>query len=307
MFHQAGNSASRQYATSMDRDQSDHIQLMNAGPSSPTLSALGASANSGQSGASSQQAASSLPVSSIPGSTGSPRLSFGALPRSRAAAHRPHGSPLNLRHTPQRGRRHNLPATSGATVSSSTCPALFIAYTDNASCCNGQGAHSDAMSDDAGVDQIETFLYGTTLKIGDVQTRIQKFMRCFVQEGSNDALYATLVKEVGRSLAANLTHLTGGAGSRLQDHCQKSNISQAVRVQALDAKQSCLNLDLVHLLGYDKELYSQLVLYPGEVVPLLDAEAGYIAEDVLGPELREWMLLTVMGSAQLLLTAASYR
>ena len=88
-----------------------------AGPSSPTLSLPGAPADSGQHGASAQQAASSLPASSIPGSTGSPQMSYGALARPLAGGRRPHRSDLSQGHTPQRGRRLSLPATSGMTVS----------------------------------------------------------------------------------------------------------------------------------------------------------------------------------------------
>ena len=66
-------------------------------------------------------------------------------------------------------------------------------------------------------------------------------------------------------------------------------------VQALDDEEVFLNIDLLHLHQYDKQLYGQLVAYPGEVIPLLDAEARYIAEDLLGgEELPEEKLLTVL-------------
>ena len=68
-----------------------------------------------------------------------------------------------------------------------------------------------------------------------------------------------------------------------------------VFVQALDDEEVFLNIDLLHLHQYDKQLYGQLVAYPGEVIPLLDAEARYIAEDLLGgEELPEEKLLTVL-------------
>ena len=55
----------------------------------------------------------------------------------------------------------------------------------------------------------------------------------------------------------------------------------------------------MHLHQYDKSLYSQLVSYPGEVIPLLDAEARYIAEDLQGQELPDSKLLTVLSATKL--------
>ena len=120
MSDQAGNSATRMIPTSTARTAISQItdNMSNAaGPSSPTLSLPGAPADSGQYAASAQQAASSLPASSIPGSTGSLQMSYGALARPLAGARRPHRSDLSQGHTPQRGRRLSLPATSGLTVS----------------------------------------------------------------------------------------------------------------------------------------------------------------------------------------------
>ena len=70
-------------------------------------------------------------------------------------------------------------------------------------------------------------------------------------------------------------------------------------MQALDDEEVFLNIDLMHLHQYDKQLYGQLVSYPGEVIPLLDAEARYIAEDLLGHELPDSKLLTVSSTTEL--------
>ena len=53
------------------------------------------------------------------------------------------------------------------------------------------------MSEDGGMEHNNTFVWGTNLVIDVIQGRIQKFMRCFVQEGSSEALYTTLIKQVG--------------------------------------------------------------------------------------------------------------
>lgn len=64
-------------------------------------------------------------------------------------------------------------------------------------------------------------------------------------------------------------------------------------VQAVDDEEVFLNIDLMHMYEYDRELYGQLIAYPGEVIPLLDNEARYIAADLLGEELPEDKMLTV--------------
>ena len=70
-------------------------------------------------------------------------------------------------------------------------------------------------------------------------------------------------------------------------------------MQALDDEEVFLNIDLMHLHQYDKQLYGQLVAYPGEVIPLLDAEARFIAADVQGQELPDSKLLTVLSATEL--------
>ena len=70
-------------------------------------------------------------------------------------------------------------------------------------------------------------------------------------------------------------------------------------MQALDDEEVFLNIDLMHLHQYDKSLYASLVSYPGEVIPLLDAEARYIAEDLQGQELPDSKLLTVLSATKL--------
>ncbi len=99
-------------------DLLDHKLGATAGPSSPTLSLPGAPADSGRYGAASaQQAASSLPASSIPGSTGSQHMSYGALAPPLSGSRRPHRSDLSQGYTPQRGRRLSMPGNSGFSVS----------------------------------------------------------------------------------------------------------------------------------------------------------------------------------------------
>ena len=70
-------------------------------------------------------------------------------------------------------------------------------------------------------------------------------------------------------------------------------IAGLANVQAVDDEEVFLNIDLMHMYEYDRELYGQLIAYPGEVIPLLDNEARYIAADLLGEELPEDKMLTV--------------
>ena len=52
------------------------------------------------------------------------------------------------------------------------------------------------MSEDGEAGQNNTFVWGTNLVIADIQNRIRRFMRSFTQQGSSDALYTTLIKQV---------------------------------------------------------------------------------------------------------------
>jgi len=52
------------------------------------------------------------------------------------------------------------------------------------------------MSDDGGTEHNNTFVWGTNLVIADIQNRIRRFMRSFTQQGSSEALYTTLIKQV---------------------------------------------------------------------------------------------------------------
>lgn len=72
-------------------------------------------------------------------------------------------------------------------------------------------------------------------------------------------------------------------------------------VQALDDEEIYLNIDLMHLREFDSPLYDQLVAYPGEVIPLVDAEARYLAEDLADQELPDHRLLTVQKTTAFLL------
>ncbi len=67
----------------------------------------------------------------------------------------------------------------------------------------------------------------------------------------------------------------------------------AVDVQEMDSEEVFLNIDLLHMFEYDRELYGQLIAYPGEVIPLLDNEARSIVEDLIVGALPEDKSFTV--------------
>ncbi|DBA98060.1 TPA: hypothetical protein ACH3X3_012887 [Trebouxia sp. C0006] len=181
-----------------------------------------------------QQPAASLPASSIPGSSARPhayeaRVS-GAPAQWQAA---PCGGDTIQGHCPQQRRQLSMPATSGLT-----------------------GDDSDAMSE--GETEHGAFVWGTNLVIEDVQHSIRRFMRAFTLEGSSEALYHTLIKQI------------------------------------MDSEEVFLNIDLQHMHKYNRELYGQLIAYPGEVIPLLDYEARSIVEDSIEGELPEHKSFTVL-------------
>ncbi len=61
----------------------------------------------------------------------------------------------------------------------------------------------------------------------------------------------------------------------------------------MDSEEVIVNIDLQHMYEYDTELYGHLIVYPGEVIPLLDCEARSIAEDRTDGELPEHKSFTV--------------
>ena len=83
------------------------------------------------------------------------------------------------------------------------------------------------------------------------------------------------------------------ATAQLTSILQCMAIAGLANVQAVDDEEVFLNINLMHMYEYDRELYGQLIAYPGEVIPLLDNEARYIAADLLGEELPEDKMLTV--------------
>jgi disulfide bond formation protein DsbB len=54
------------------------------------------------------------------------------------------------------------------------------------------------------------FVWGTNLVIEDVQNSIRRFMRAFTLEGSSEALYHTLIKQV--------SHVTNPLGTQVSQH-----------------------------------------------------------------------------------------
>ena len=149
------------------------------------------------------------------------------------------------------------------------------------------------------------FVWGTNLVIEDVQHSIRRFMRAFTLEGSSEALYHTLIKQV--------SHVTNHLGTPVSQHvslfscnitvdcyqstaillCLHQLATIAVYVQIMDSEEVFLNIDLQHMHKYNRELYGQLIAYPGEVIPLLDYEARSIVEDSIEGELPEHKSFTV--------------
>ena len=57
-------------------------------------------------------------------------------------------------------------------------------------------ADSQQRSDTAG-DAHNTYIWGTRLVIADMQAKIRRFLRNFKREGTSNALYVTLIMQVG--------------------------------------------------------------------------------------------------------------
>eukprot|EP00891_Asterochloris_glomerata_P005527 jgi/Astpho2/5527/fgenesh1_pm.00079_%23_8_t len=131
-------------------------------------------------------------------------------------------------------------------------------------------ADSQQRSDTAG-DAHNTYIWGTRLVIADMQAKIRRFLREFKREGTSNALYVTLIMQVG------LLGLQQCLGIREK--------------LAVEDEDLVVNVDCQDMRKFDVELYSQLVAYPMEVIPLLDAETNDVVVDQFGPETAELQLV----------------
>ena len=80
-------------------------------------------------------------------------------------------------------------------------PARFLpeqSVTGSRAACVQGDADSQQRSDTAG-DAHNTYIWGTRLVIADMQAKIRRFLRDFKREGTSNALYVTLITQVGLS------------------------------------------------------------------------------------------------------------
>ena len=88
-------------------------------------------------------------------------------------------------------------------------------------------------------------------------------------------------------------------GSKLQVHCWTCSPQRVpADVQAVEDEDLVVNVDCQDMRKFDVELYSQLVAYPMEVIPLLDAETNDVVVDQFGPETAEQLGPIMVGVLQ---------
>ena len=80
------------------------------------------------------------------------------------------------------------------------------------------------MSDDGGTEHNNTFVWGTNLVIADIQNRIRRFMRSFTQQGSSEALYTTLIKQV--------SHVTNPSGTSVSQDALRFGCNSAINLRS---------------------------------------------------------------------------
>ena len=69
-------------------------------------------------------------------------------------------------------------------------------------------------------------------------------------------------------------------------------------MQAVEDEDLVVNVDCQDMRKFDVELYSQLVAYPMEVIPLLDAETSDVVVDQFGAETAEQLGPIMVGFLQ---------
>ena len=55
-------------------------------------------------------------------------------------------------------------------------------------------------------------------------------------------------------------------------------------LQMYEHNETCLNVDCMNIYAFDPQLYNSLVMYPSEVLVLLDKEAATIVAEIAGED-----------------------
>lgn len=141
------------------------------------------------------------------------------------------------------------------------------------------------LSDDLEDNADHTFIWGTNLSVGRVQSRFTAFVHEF-RENPEDAepKYRQLLQEV--------RWVGMGVGGELlgQGHeaacCAPFFLAPPLRrpapLQMRARGEASFNIDGRHLEAFDSTLYSWVVTYPSETVPIFDGQLSAIAAELEG-------------------------
>jgi len=108
-------------------------------------------------------------------------------------------------------------------------------------------------------DPETTFVWGTNVNIAEAQSRFRRFI----------ANYEAPQQEMLQDLMGEDF-----------DHVSKPKYPELI-LDVIRRGESSVDLDCADLHSYDEELYSQLVFYPQEIVPLFDIAINDIAMDIV--------------------------
>eukprot|EP00884_Botryococcus_braunii_P014652 jgi/Botrbrau1/23188/Bobra.0041s0036.1 len=113
-----------------------------------------------------------------------------------------------------------------------------------------------ASSDGADPEALHTFVWGTTLNLVSITSRLRRFLTRYEDPQTSDLKYMVLLR------------------------------------QMYEHNETCLNVDCMNIYAFDPQLYNSLVMYPSEVLVLLDKEAASIVAEMAGEENADFTIET---------------
>ena len=133
-------------------------------------------------------------------------------------------------------------------------------------------------------DPETTFVWGTNVNIAEAQSRFRRFIANFEKLPANAANAAAmgvpdldLDLDVAMETPPPLPHSRAGTGVGAGDGARGAPKYPDVILDVIRRGEHSVDLDCADLHSYDEELYSQLISYPQEIVPLFDIVVNDIA------------------------------
>jgi DNA replication licensing factor MCM4 len=135
-------------------------------------------------------------------------------------------------------------------------------------------------------DPETTFVWGTNVNIAEAQSRFRRFIANF--EGREEEREGTQTQTQTQTQNNNNNNRQAGARATATMSLDFSDLQDDSRpkypdliLDVIKRGENSIDLDCKDLHSYDEELYSQLISYPQEIVPLFDIVMNEIAMGIV--------------------------